>query len=96
MSQCSNFAKISTFDDRIKKIVFGFIRNSQKLLPKNNQYYNIPDLVIQICLLYYLINDKFDKKCIGNQMFLDEKNETIIMKKSTSNSAFLTNIIEYG
>ena len=96
MAERSKFMRLSNVDDKTKKIVFGFIRNSQNYFPQNNSYYNIPDLVIQICLLYYLMNDKFDKKCIGESMKLNEKEQTITMENETSNSAFLTNIIDHG
>ena len=48
-------------DLRSKLIVNGFIRESQKLLPfEENVYYNLNELIIQICLIYYAINEYWD------------------------------------
>ena len=52
MSQ-QNIVDIKNVDDITKKIVFGYIARCQKILPKNNTYYNIPSLVSHICILYY-------------------------------------------
>ena len=92
-----NFSVLKKIDTKTKFIVFGFIRNYEKQsLSKHT-----PELVIQICLLYYYIKDEFDEECMGNKLILDKKQQTITMKilkngYQESNSAFLTNIHESG
>ena len=41
-------------NQRTKDVVFGFVHESQKLLPcESNSYFLIPDLIIHVCLAYY-------------------------------------------
>ena len=42
-------------EDTQKKIVYGFIRNCQQLLPQNKPYFNIPKSLYNICFKYYFI-----------------------------------------
>ena len=49
-----------------RPLVFGFIREQQKLLPfQENIFYTIPDLVVHKCLELY-ISLFFDKKVLKN------------------------------
>ena len=48
-----NFEEIKLIDQKTRNIVFGFIRNSQSLLPKSQTYYNIPPIVYHCCLLFF-------------------------------------------
>ena len=45
--------KINSIQERNKKICFGYIHETQQQLPSNNSYYNIPDLIVFLCILYY-------------------------------------------
>ena len=70
--------KMKQIDPKHKKIVFGFIREAQLLLPQNTAYYNIPILINWICLGYYFqFFDKFDPKYCGPRMTVLE-NGTIL------------------
>ena len=56
------FEQIKNINQKVKDIVFGYIRLSQCLLPNNNNsYYNIPSLVSYICILYYNQTERFSK-----------------------------------
>ena len=42
------------FDEALQnKIVFGYIRDCQQLLPKNKTYFNIPESLYSVCFIYY-------------------------------------------
>ena len=54
-------SRLKQIDNRSKTIVNGFIRESQDLLPfEENAYYNLTELIVQICLIYYAINEHWD------------------------------------
>ena len=80
----SSFAsRLRQIDIRSKLIVNGFIRESQKLLPfEDNAYNNLNALIIQICLIYYSIIEYWDKV---SPAFITEENGTVL-KKITSPS----------
>ena len=64
---------------RDKVIVNGFIRESQNLLPfDENPYYNLTDLIIQICLIYYAINEGWD---ILHEDFGTREDKSALMRK---------------
>ena len=48
-----DLAKLKNIDNKTKNIVFAYIWQCQLLFDKNISYYNIPDLITYICLLYY-------------------------------------------
>ena len=60
-----NFEQTKHINPKIKNLVFGFIRNVQPLLPQNNVYYNIPEIVFHGTLLFYNPMDEWDKKYVG-------------------------------
>ena len=73
-------ARLQQIDIRSKLIVNGFIRESQKLLPfEDNAYYNLNALIVQICLLYYAINEYWDKV---SSAFITEQNGTVLKRVS--------------
>ena len=78
--------------------IYGYIRNCENLLPnKLNVYYNIPELVYKICLLYYYVFEAFDLKNIGQEMAIFNDGKILkMMKDSCRNSGFLKSIIESG
>ena len=56
-------------DDRTRNIVNGYIRESQKLFHcHSNPYYIIPELINYICLSFYWIAFKFNKKHIHQDL----------------------------
>ena len=74
-------ARLQQIDIRSKLIVNGFIRESQTLLPfEENAYYNLNELILQICLIYYAINEYWDEL---SSDFITEGNGKIL-KKITS------------
>eukprot|EP01084_Bolivina_argentea_P185931 320551_1 len=73
--------KMGQIDDRTKLIVNGFIRHSQNLLPfEDNSYFNICDLVIHLCTLYYYVNEYWDILSV-NSKTASEK--TVLMKSNS-------------
>ena len=54
-SEHKQLQKVNKIPQRYKNIVFGFIKESQKLLPDNNPYFYIVALV-QHCILLYFYN----------------------------------------
>ena len=71
-------------DNRTIHLVDGYINNAQKLFPwEENSYFIIPQLINQICLLFYWLRFTFNKQFIGpNLEFLDYKTITKINKNS--------------
>ena len=85
-------SRLKKIDFRSKLIVNGFIRESQKLLSfKDNPYYNLNALIIQICLIYYAMTEYWDILADG---FITEKNGTVL--KKTNNSSNNWSNTSYG
>ena len=72
MADNSSFMKIANIDQKAIDVVSGYIRQCQKLLPKNNIYYTIPSLVEQMCITYYWIHEYFT--VYGDNITLDKIN----------------------
>ena len=62
-----------------KFIVNGFIRESEELLPfENNPYYHVNELVAQVCLVYYAIVEYWDNL----SPIFTAQNDRTVMKRS--------------
>ena len=71
-----NLEELKQYCGRDKDVVFGFMRQMQLLLPNDtNSYYNIPPLVIYICLYYYRQHEIFT--LYGNKMSVNETNNIV-------------------
>ena len=88
-----SFDKLKIIPNKSKLVVHGFIHQIEDLLSQDTI---IPDLVLNLCILFYALIDRFDPECIGSEMELDEKTQCIVLTTKKSNSAFLTNIFESG
>ena len=91
-----SFDRIKTISDKSKLVVYGFIHQTENILSHAENKTIIPDLVINLCILFYALLDRFDPKCIGPDMKLNEETQCIVQMKTGSNSAFLSNIFESG
>ena len=70
--------RLKDIDERSGMIVNGFIRESQNLLPfDENPYYNLTDLIVQICLIYYAMNECWD---VLSDDFITEEDRSILKK----------------
>ena len=86
-----NFELLKGADPRTKDIVNGFIKNSQVLLPnEENAYYNIPSLVFMMTLLYYYNPEYFTKH--GRDISLNETKNIAHLEKSAGYSTVYGNI----
>ena len=88
------FDEIKKIDERTKIIVLGYIRLCQKLLSsKNNPYYNIPELINYLCIIYYHHSEYFTKH--GQFIQLNQNNDTItrILKVSNTDNSVYGNIL---
>ena len=66
--------KLDEIDERVKLSVFGFVRDSQKLLPDYiPTFYNIPSLIIHIILAFYYETDFFYKYPSNIEVSSDKK-----------------------
>ena len=75
-------SKLRWIDPESKLIVNGFIRESQKLLPfEESPYYNLTELIVQLCLIYYAINEYWDK---FSSDFITENDKCIIKRVNNS------------
>ena len=88
-----SFDKLKRIPNKSKLVVNGFIHQMEGILCQDTI---IPDLVINLCILFYALIDRFDPECIGSDMELDEQTQCIVQTKTLSNSAFLTNVFESG
>ena len=63
------FGKLKRVNKKSNLIVYGYLRQCETTifgeLSKSNTYYNFPEIMLNICLIYYHIMDKWDKKYIG-------------------------------
>lgn len=92
-----SFDRLKKIPNKYKLLVHGVIRKLEHLLFENEDDTIIPDLVINLCILFYAIKDRFDPQCIGPHMKLDEENQCIVQQsKQSSNSAFLSSIFDSG
>ena len=73
---------LKQIDDKIKCVIFGYIRNVQNILPSNKPFYNIPQLISYIILLYFYEYECFE---IAGKDIKISSNGKIITKKSTFN-----------
>ena len=80
-------------------IVFGFIRRVQNVMPKDNPYYTIPQLIIHWCLLYYCFGEHFDAGNCSTNIALNAS-KTIATKKHTIKGTYsvgmLSKIVSLG
>ena len=74
----SSFLETKKCDKRTRSIVYEYIRRCQLLLPQNNPYYNIAELIKHLCISYYFTREYFTKH--GNNITLNDKQN--IAKKS--------------
>lgn len=51
---------VQKVDNRTKLLIYGFNRNCRKSLPEDNPYYDIPDIINNICILFYWIKEFFN------------------------------------
>ena len=83
-----NFEEVKQIDQRTKNIVFGFIRWSQQLLLQESTYYNIPNIIYHICILFFwqkIIPYKFSEKYKSNHGIITLSDDKIILNKPYKN-----------
>ena len=74
-------------DRRAEFCVFGYIRNYQPILLEehdNNIYYNVPSSVIDICLVFYGIEDEWDSELMSSGMSIDVENNAVFVVAGNS------------
>ena len=63
------FEKLKQVNKKSNLIVYGYLRENEKNifgeLLKLNPYYNFPDILNNVCLIYYHITNRWDTKFIG-------------------------------
>ena len=81
-----NFSQIKQAKIKEKLVVYGYLRQYQSLLPSNNSYYNIPELVYLTCIAFYRQIEYFTKhgkyiklnnECNKASIELDGKTDTV-------------------
>eukprot|EP01084_Bolivina_argentea_P120909 214336_1 len=72
-----NIKELDKVDDRIKDLVFGYVRKAELIWIKNNI---IPDLVRYICLWYYYIPAYFE--CLGPKISYRKDSEKMEIFKN--------------
>eukprot|EP01084_Bolivina_argentea_P088491 159761_1 len=75
------FQKLSNVNHRSKLIVYGYVREFQNdtfdEMSTVNPYYNIPEIIQNICLIYYHVYDIWDSQYIANVHTLNEEIQCI-------------------
>ena len=84
------FSKLKDVDDRSRKITLGYIRRIERLISSNHA---IPMDIKNLCLIYYFIKEKWDKKLKHPSIMIDGDS---VFNKHAQNSAFLSNIVDKG
>eukprot|EP01084_Bolivina_argentea_P120790 214139_1 len=93
--------RIKQIDIKIRYLIFGYARESQKLLPNNTSYWNIPELIKFTILSYYHIKDEWDKmNTDSSYIIVDDcitKGEnTNVGKYGGDKTAFLKHMVSDG
>ena len=92
------FAKMSTkvksvVDEKTLLLTNGFIRECQKLLSSKRSYFNIPQSIIEICILYCSLREEFI--LFGDKMEVIDNGQTIKMNSGDCwNTAFCKIMID--
>ena len=86
----ATFETIKFIDTDTKYIVTGFIRKVQLSFTSNTIYHTIPEVVANLCLLYYYNKVKLDYDPF--RMYYNEKENTIVNHNETS-TAYGNNVI---
>ena len=85
--------KLKAIPIKIKKIVFGYIRKTEKSFLLK---FDIPNEVINLCLLFYGGADKWDIKWISDRMQLKDNSIIYGPKSDGPASSFCERIVENG
>ena len=65
--------RMKQIDDKTKQIVIGFVREAQEMFQyKENPYYNICDLIVRLCLIYYAMDEYWAEENISNSCIIAE------------------------
>ena len=73
-----------------KLAVFGYIHKVQALFPSDDPYYNIHDLIKQICTLFYAPIAEWDLEFIGPYVkYIEQTNSIQQTKQEMCSSSFL-------
>ena len=83
-------ASLKQVDQSIKDCINGCIKQCQLLLPTDNPYYNISELVIYWVILFYYIGDQFDVKNSSNGYRISCNNSTVTFIDGYDETVFLT------
>ena len=95
----TEWTKAKELDEKTQCLVFGFVKESQKLLSDSSSYWNISDLIIFIILSFYQIKDEWDEE---NSHKAYKIEDDILVKVDEENawvknrSAFMTQIVSKG
>ena len=73
-----DFEQIKQATKKEKLIISGYIRRCKSMLPKNNSYYNIPELVYFICIAFYRDIEYFTK--YGDDVKINDKRNKASIK----------------
>ena len=92
-----NLESAKKADQKSNHLIFGFVREAQQLLPVET-YYNIPELISHICLVYYFLMDFFDPNLMHPSIeYADKDNKHCVIKKVMKwGSAYLSNVVSSG
>ena len=95
-----NLNNYDEIDEKTKYLIFGFIRDAQKLFPSDVIFYNIPTLINYLCALFYFVKDEWDEtriaakyKILQDKVTLESSNET---EWDDESSACMKNIAYSG
>ena len=89
-------------DQKTQDCVHGYIKICQKLLPDDNIYYNIPELVIHWILLFYFIGEEFDTERSHKEYIISDDNRIMRCRKDENvtyliyGMAYLKNAVSEG
>ena len=75
--------QVQKIPQRYKDIVNGFAKGVQYLMPKDNTYYNIVDLIKHMILLYY--HTLFDSKLLNDEEIYKLTNLLSVNNKQIAN-----------
>ena len=76
------FANLKKISQKYKDIINGFVKEVQCLLPDNNAYFNIVDLIKYLILLYY-------HKIIESKLLIDDEKDKLLNLLTENNKSII-------
>ena len=83
-------------DERSEYLIFGFVREAQKLLPSDKSYFNITDLITFGILSFYYIKNEWDQELTSDYYKIEDDCCSVIKPSNGVTNAYIKGVIDKG